>query len=578
VAPFQNAGINVEPAWEITTGIPEVRVGVVDGLVHFWHPDFNEGSSTGSKVVGGFNYAENQPFDDANIEDQYYQHGTNCAGIIGAIRNNDEGVAGIAGGDAEQGSTGCSLITLAIFYAEGAYSTTTANAQAIVEGSSETGALQNFACQVLNNSYGAGGSPNELLDHELRRSVESCYRNACVFVAAGGNGQSPPIYPASYGDDLSVLRVSASGPNGSIMTVTNGGQQVNQGGDVIAPGFVETITTTSDPFMDWPFACIDAGEWYDCFQGSSSAAAHVSGVAALMLSEHNLVNGANNNLAPEDVEIIIEKGANDIGPDLGYPTGFDGANGWGRLNAGEAVRLVSSPYRVYHSGDQDSEEVYFQPVGMVDLVDFSGWANLWDLVPGSYTVQQADVTHQYTVTFGPNTTIVHPYAGSPGYWGRRSGVVGLLPLQGDNDASWDFQLVGNTINVTAYTRCYKVITGPGGIPINRWIPEPPDKLKTPWSVHLRDNFIVGVEEVEMSTGIALFPNPSSDQVRIQWNDPAAQQLEVVDALGRVVYQEQLRQQGNNERVLAVGDWANGLYTARVLGPKAQHASRFIKKN
>ena len=89
---------------------------------------------------------------------------------------------------------------------------------------------------------------------------------------------------------------------------------------------------------------------------------------------------------------------------------------------------------------------------------------------------------------------------------------------------------------------------------------------------------VGITEASSSAGLTLYPNPSSDQVRIQWNDPAAQQLEVVDALGRVVYQEQLRQQGNNERVLAVGDWANGLYTVRVLGQKAQQVSRFIKKN
>jgi len=76
---------------------------------------------------------------------------------------------------------------------------------------------------------------------------------------------------------------------------------------------------------------------------------------------------------------------------------------------------------------------------------------------------------------------------------------------------------------------------------------------------------VGINEASNSAGLTLFPNPSSDQVRIQWSDPAAQQLEVVDALGRVVYQEQLRQQGNNERVLAVGDWANGLYTVRMSG-------------
>jgi hypothetical protein len=87
---------------------------------------------------------------------------------------------------------------------------------------------------------------------------------------------------------------------------------------------------------------------------------------------------------------------------------------------------------------------------------------------------------------------------------------------------------------------------------------------------------VGITEASSSAGLTLYPNPSSDQVRIQWNDPAAQQLEVADALGRVVYQEQLRQQGNNERVLAVGDWAEGLYTVHAHGGTQRLSQRFVK--
>ena len=68
---------------------------------------------------------------------------------------------------------------------------------------------------------------------------------------------------------------------------------------------------------------------YQFAQGTSMAAPHVSGVAALMLS-------ANPNLTPLDIETILALSATDFGPE-----GRDPEYGWGLLNAGLAVSMAA---------------------------------------------------------------------------------------------------------------------------------------------------------------------------------------------------------------------------------------------
>ncbi|MBX2972486.1 MAG: S8 family serine peptidase, partial [Flavobacteriales bacterium] len=248
VAPYANAGINIEPAWAITHGRPEVRVGVVDELVRPDHPDFNIGSTSGSRVVGGHDYQADRSFESYDWEEQpvFRPHGAACAGIIGAIRNNGEGLAGIAGGDAALGEPGCSLVTLGVAR-DDEFIPAAQIAEAILEGSSSFPGSpeRSFGCHVLNNSYGAGGFMNAMRDIELLRSIWQANRNQCVFVVARGNGQPEPIFPASYGPDGAVLSVGASGWDGSLMTVSNGGYNVSAGGgmDLIAPGAQETISS-----------------------------------------------------------------------------------------------------------------------------------------------------------------------------------------------------------------------------------------------------------------------------------------------------------------------------------------------
>lgn len=117
--PITDAHINIDGAWAITPGNKsierKVRVGVFDTGINWRHDDFSEdGSNTwgASRVKGGFDYFNktadftNQPTSD------YCGHGTWVAGIIGAIRNNETGIAGIAGGNAQDPEINTVLICI----------------------------------------------------------------------------------------------------------------------------------------------------------------------------------------------------------------------------------------------------------------------------------------------------------------------------------------------------------------------------------------------------------------------------------------------------------------------------------
>jgi len=584
---YLNGDINVEAAWDITTGIPEVKVGVVDELIEYYHPDFETGSAGSSKVIAGWSYNVHESLEEIVTANDYvvFPHGTACAGVIAAVRNNGEGIAGIAGGNADVGDYGCSLISLGIFDAENVASTA-AVANALLDGALETGGMPNsFACHILNNSYGHNGYYNYFNDQTVRRAAYTVFRNECVFVAAKGNGGSPPHFPADFGPDQSVLSVGASGWDGSLMTPSNGGYLVTAGSgmDLIAPGSPEMVTTTIGQYEDFPYnsACAPLPERYDCFLLSSSAASHASGVAALMLSEHNVLQGYANDLAPEDVQYVMEKGATDIiGTPLSnpyYTVGYDGSNGWGRLNAGEAVRLVHTPYRVFHSGEPDLQDVVPGAIQTIDVFDNNGENNTWDLGPGLHQVQPVVITNTFTNNFGPNTTVLDGLGGQPGYWGRLSTVEGLLDFFGNQSAEWEFSLSGSILSVTATTICYRVLTGPNNEPIDRWVPVPPDKVETPYSVHLLDDFVVGQDEPERpSSELHAFPNPANEAVRITWLTPDVRSLDIFDSLGRHVYSKTGLGNGQLQLDLNTSAWAEGLYTVHAHGGTQRLSQRFVK--
>ncbi len=253
-------------AWTITKGNPAIKVAVLDQGIDENHADFN-----GVNVAGSFDTrTETQP---AII---YGDHGTNVGGIIFA--NHDYNyLAGI--------SPNCSMLNIS-------------NRLRINETLSEElangifWALANGA-DVINNSWGDRGGVfyNYLHSAYLEDALDSAIDygrdgKGCVVIFAAGNCYPNMDYPATYRRE--ILTVGASDSNYVRRPSSAKGLLL----DVVAPG--------SDVVSTFP-----NGYWgYE--GGTSMAAPHVAGVAALMLS-------ANPNLTGQQVRNIIEQTAQKVG-------------------------------------------------------------------------------------------------------------------------------------------------------------------------------------------------------------------------------------------------------------------------
>ncbi len=227
-AEYPNADINVDPAWDIQTGIPEVKVGIVDHLISPGQADFGLGAE--SHIAGGYDFVLGGWGEWNEDVQPSTPHGSAAAGIVGAVRNNGLGIAGIAGGTGAA-NTGCSLYTVGIVDNSEQYLTLNDIAPAVTDaGTDIVGNVSEIpGCQILNASWGQGPSLYAF-SPLLIEAVINTYHNQCVFVAARGQAASPGPYsstfPSGYGgiflDDNGVLCVGASGTDGLSMTFANG--------------------------------------------------------------------------------------------------------------------------------------------------------------------------------------------------------------------------------------------------------------------------------------------------------------------------------------------------------------------
>ena len=268
--------VQADKAWDVTRGSPEIVVAVIDTGVDYMHPDLN------GKVILGYDFVNDDPdpMDDNG-------HGTHVAGIIGAVTNNGVGVAGIGY------NTRVMAVKVLSATGGGFYST-------VARGI--TYAVDNGA-RVINLSLRGTVDSSILQD-----AVNYAWSKGVLVVAAAGNdGSNAPVYPAVYPH---VLAVAATDWNDNYWSLSNYGDFV----DVSAPG-VGIYST------DWSGG---AGP-YASRSGTSMAAPHVAGVAALALA-------VNSDLTNAELEALLMDSVDDLGD-----AGWDPYYGTGRVNAYKAV-------------------------------------------------------------------------------------------------------------------------------------------------------------------------------------------------------------------------------------------------
>jgi Subtilase family len=227
--------IHADAAQSIATG-KGVRIAVVDTGAEKGHPDFKGQLLDTDNFVDGSDYAFSHD-----------RHGTAVTGVIVAKANDGEGIYGIAP-DAEVS------VLKACWYPEASNAKAQCSSWSLAKALDS--AIKNRA-RIINLSL---AGPHDGL---LSQLLETAHKRGISIVAATQEKREQPGFPANLPFAIPVI---STGPDGQITKPTWLPQFP---GTVAAPG-LEILTTIPN-------------DGYDFVSGSSLAAAHVSGIIALIL-------------------------------------------------------------------------------------------------------------------------------------------------------------------------------------------------------------------------------------------------------------------------------------------------------
>jgi len=301
-----HGGIQTEEAWDISAGAG-VAVAVVDTGIR-------KGTDLANTCfVPGYDYVnkDTDPTDDNG-------HGTHVAGTVAQSTNNGVGVAGVA-------YKSC-LMPVKVLDATGAGAY--ANVALGIRYAADNGA------KVINLSLGGTSDSTTLKD-----AVAYASGKGVTIIAACGNDNKPTcLYPAAY--DTYVIAVGATQYDETKAPYSNYGPSL----DLVAPGGNNNLDQNKDGYADGvlqqTFRIVSGRiTWgYYFFQGTSMAAPHVSGVAALLIAKGNATT-------PDQIRTALQNTTECLGG-----TCPNNTYGYGLIDANKALQWTAAPVIACSSG------------------------------------------------------------------------------------------------------------------------------------------------------------------------------------------------------------------------------------
>jgi hypothetical protein len=266
--------IHMNEAWDVATANPNITIAIVDTGIDLNHPDLKLNLVSGVNLVN----PSLPPQDDNG-------HGTNVAGIVAAVGNNDRGISGIV--------WKTKIMPVKALESDGS------------GGEAKLGEGIRYAvdhgAKIVVLSLGLNKYSNYMND-----VVRYAEEQDVLLVAATGNEGNRVKYPAAYS---TVLAVGGMSPERTADARSNIGTEI----DLVAP---------------WDVFTTARGGTYEYKDGTSMAAPQVAAVAALAWSK-------NPGMKAYQIRQLLRQTADDL-----EATGWDSSTGYGMLRADRALKEI----------------------------------------------------------------------------------------------------------------------------------------------------------------------------------------------------------------------------------------------
>lgn len=598
----QNYGIGVERAWDFETGDYNIKIGVVDDGINWNHCEFGFDMGENFKISSGWNYWNPVQY-DPNNPDLYKnnllstgeQHGTQVAGIIGALTNqgscgsSNNSVSGIAGGwfdDPQHINLGCKLIALKVHNSGQSENYLNQLISAVLESSSNSNRyggkvdILNFSVRLVYDD------DLDYYSESFKNAIIYAYENNVNIVASRGNEAIANInYPSCFNSSMIISVGGANGDPESGAKCRFVSSSYGQNVDLLAPwGSLKHESPNYLPPKYVPtYAPYNTNE-FNYFYGTSASAPHVSGVIGLLRSyalhqnQYNLYS----ELEPEDYEGMLKASSYDIVGGFSNEDicviGYDKYTGWGYLKADNLFNKLSDGYKVEHFTSSEN-----------DLIEFGNWSsyiynfkftntglNDKPIPDGLYKVRRRPCS--VTVNLPDLWEIDENNDINRYVWGRsgRDGSGGFSLDHPNYQVHYTQILNGERSleegvdGIFLNSKSYVV-----GLTYQYEVTIDNNEYYFPTDTEIAINFsIFGKPKPESINTFSKFlnltinPNPFSNEILITNSNPHSNEnysVEIYNILGLLVYRSKFNEFDNTEQIkINTSNFAQGIYIIKVL--------------